>query len=191
MLIEVLDARDPLGCRCLDVERFVRKLDPSKKIVLLLNKIGAHPRLLCLLWLLHLLRLPWLWSWRRRPAAAALGPPDGADWAGATAPSLLPPPCLPPVGRCGLRRGLAEVLLLLPLRPPSRADLVPREVVEQWIKYFREELPSVAFKCSTQKQVQPWVGPPGWLLGWLLEQRPAAAAARRQTCPAAACRAGL
>ena len=48
VLIEVLDARDPLGCRCLDVERFVRKLDPSKKIVLLLNKIGAHPRLLCL-----------------------------------------------------------------------------------------------------------------------------------------------
>jgi nuclear GTP-binding protein len=37
----VLDARDPMGCRCLDVERFVRKIDPSKKIVLLLNKIGA------------------------------------------------------------------------------------------------------------------------------------------------------
>lgn len=41
MLIEVVDARDPLGCRCADVERFVRRLDPSKKIVLLLNKIGA------------------------------------------------------------------------------------------------------------------------------------------------------
>lgn len=29
---------------------------------------------------------------------------------------------------------------------------MPREVVEQWLKYFREELPTVAFKCSTQKQ---------------------------------------
>ena len=29
---------------------------------------------------------------------------------------------------------------------------MPREVAEQWLKYFREELPAVAFKCSTQKQ---------------------------------------
>lgn len=41
MIVEVLDARDPLGCRCLDVERFVRRTDPNKKIILLLNKIGA------------------------------------------------------------------------------------------------------------------------------------------------------
>ena len=41
VIIEVLDARDPLGCRCLDVERFVRRINPAKKIVLLLNKIGA------------------------------------------------------------------------------------------------------------------------------------------------------
>ena len=34
------------------------------------------------------------------------------------------------------------------------ADLVPREVAEQWLKYFREELPAVAFKSSTQKQVR-------------------------------------
>jgi hypothetical protein len=33
-----------------------------------------------------------------------------------------------------------------------RADLVPREVGEKWLKYFREELPTVAFKCSTQHQ---------------------------------------
>ncbi|KAL4451438.1 hypothetical protein ABPG77_009510 [Micractinium sp. CCAP 211/92] len=70
VIIEVLDARDPLGCRCTDVERFIRKLDPSKKVILLLNKI----------------------------------------------------------------------------------DLVPREVAESWLKYFREELPCVAFKSSTQKQ---------------------------------------
>lgn len=42
VIIEVLDARDPLGCRCADVERFVRRTDPSKKIILLLNKIGER-----------------------------------------------------------------------------------------------------------------------------------------------------
>lgn len=31
-------------------------------------------------------------------------------------------------------------------------DLVPREAVEKWLKYLREELPTVAFKCSTQEQ---------------------------------------
>lgn len=70
VILEVLDARDPLSCRCPEVERFVRSISPDKKVVLLLNKI----------------------------------------------------------------------------------DLAPREVVEQWLRYFREELPCVAFKCSTQKQ---------------------------------------
>jgi hypothetical protein len=42
---QVLDARDPEGCRCPDVERYVRSLDPGKKIILLLNKMGeALPR---------------------------------------------------------------------------------------------------------------------------------------------------
>lgn len=40
VILEVLDARDPLGTRCIDMERMVRKADPSKRIVLLLNKIG-------------------------------------------------------------------------------------------------------------------------------------------------------
>lgn len=31
-------------------------------------------------------------------------------------------------------------------------DLVPRDAVEKWLKYFREELPAVAFKCNTQEQ---------------------------------------
>jgi nuclear GTP-binding protein len=70
VVIQVLDARDPAGTRCLEVERFIRKVDPSKRIILLLNKI----------------------------------------------------------------------------------DLVPREVAESWLKYLKEELPAVAFKCSTQKQ---------------------------------------
>ena len=43
VVIEVLDARDPLGCRCLDVERLVRKSGADKKVILLLNKIGKSP----------------------------------------------------------------------------------------------------------------------------------------------------
>ncbi|MQM05004.1 hypothetical protein Taro_037805 [Colocasia esculenta] len=70
IIVEVLDARDPLGTRCIDMEKMVLKSDPNKRIVLLLNKI----------------------------------------------------------------------------------DLVPREAVEKWLKYLREELPAVAFKCSTQAQ---------------------------------------
>lgn len=70
VLLEVLDARDPIGSRCTGVERFVSGKYPEKKIVLVLNKI----------------------------------------------------------------------------------DLVPREAVEQWLKHLRNELPTVAFKCSTQQQ---------------------------------------
>lgn len=70
VILEVLDARDPLGTRCVDMEKMVLNSGPNKKLVLLLNKI----------------------------------------------------------------------------------DLVPREAVEKWLKYLREELPAVAFKCSTQEQ---------------------------------------
>ena len=45
--------------------------------------------------------------------------------------------------------------ILSPPHPDSKnlsTDLVPREVAEAWLKYLREELPTVAFKCSTQKQ---------------------------------------
>ncbi|CAN1234968.1 Guanine nucleotide-binding protein-like NSN1 [Linum perenne] len=70
VILEVLDARDPLGTRCADMEKLVMKSGPEKHLVLLLNKI----------------------------------------------------------------------------------DLVPRESVEKWLKYLREELPAVAFKCSTQEQ---------------------------------------
>lgn len=70
VILEVLDARDPLGTRCVDMEKMVMKSGAEKHLVLLLNKI----------------------------------------------------------------------------------DLVPREAVEKWLKYLREELPAVAFKCSTQEQ---------------------------------------
>ena len=31
-------------------------------------------------------------------------------------------------------------------------DLVPREAVEAWLKYLRQFAPTIAFKCSTQRQ---------------------------------------
>ncbi|KAK2862537.1 hypothetical protein Q5P01_002070 [Channa striata] len=70
VILEVLDARDPLGCRCPQVEQAVIQSGTNKKIVLVLNKI----------------------------------------------------------------------------------DLVSKEIVEKWIKYLRNEFPTVAFKASTQQQ---------------------------------------
>ncbi|XP_061689316.1 guanine nucleotide-binding protein-like 3-like protein isoform X2 [Syngnathoides biaculeatus] len=70
VILEVLDARDPLGCRCPQVEQAVIQSGTDKKIVLVLNKI----------------------------------------------------------------------------------DLVSKEIVEKWIKYLRNEFPTVAFKASTQQQ---------------------------------------
>jgi nuclear GTP-binding protein len=75
VIIQVLDARDPLGCRCPEVEKMAMQClnpdgSPAKRIILLLNKI----------------------------------------------------------------------------------DLVPRDVVQQWIEYFRREYPTLGFKASTQQQ---------------------------------------
>lgn len=42
VILEVLDARDPVGSRCVDMEKMVLKTDPNKRIVLLLNKIGMQ-----------------------------------------------------------------------------------------------------------------------------------------------------
>ena len=67
VIIQVLDARDPLACRSPEVERFVRRMNPDKRVILVMNKI----------------------------------------------------------------------------------DLVPKENVQAWLKYFREEMPCVAFKCAT------------------------------------------
>ncbi|CAH1783426.1 unnamed protein product [Owenia fusiformis] len=70
VVLQVLDARDPLGSRCVEVEQAILDSSAKKKLVLVLNKI----------------------------------------------------------------------------------DLVPRENVEKWLKYLRNEFPAVAFKASTQKQ---------------------------------------
>ncbi|XP_061639925.1 guanine nucleotide-binding protein-like 3-like protein isoform X1 [Phyllopteryx taeniolatus] len=72
VILEILDARDPLGCRCPEVEQAVIQSGTNKKIVLVLNKI----------------------------------------------------------------------------------DLVSKEIVAKWIKYLRNEFPTVAFKASTQQQSQ-------------------------------------
>ena len=70
VILEVLDARDPMGCRCLEAERMFRATGANKKIVLVLNKI----------------------------------------------------------------------------------DLVPKQVVTQWLKVLRNEFPTIAFKANTQQQ---------------------------------------
>ncbi|KAJ6655283.1 hypothetical protein lerEdw1_005475, partial [Lerista edwardsae] len=70
VVLEVLDARDPQGCRCPQVEQAVVQAGVNKKLVLVLNKI----------------------------------------------------------------------------------DLVSKEIVVKWLKYLRNEFPTVAFKASTQQQ---------------------------------------
>merc|ERR1712183_577544 len=44
VIIEALAARDPLGCRCREVEKSILDSNATKKIVLLLNKIDLVPK---------------------------------------------------------------------------------------------------------------------------------------------------
>jgi len=44
VILEVLDARDPLGCRCPDVEQKIVAKHPNKKIIFILNKIDLVPQ---------------------------------------------------------------------------------------------------------------------------------------------------
>lgn len=43
IILEVLDARDPLGCRCKELEAEVLGTGLGKKIILVLNKIDLVP----------------------------------------------------------------------------------------------------------------------------------------------------
>ncbi|RKP01380.1 hypothetical protein CXG81DRAFT_29759 [Caulochytrium protostelioides] len=70
VILQVLDARDPMGCRTREIERMILNAGVNKRIILILNKV----------------------------------------------------------------------------------DLVPKEVTEQWLKYLRNEFPTLAFKASTQMQ---------------------------------------
>ncbi|ONK70770.1 uncharacterized protein A4U43_C04F1350 [Asparagus officinalis] len=54
VIVEVLDARDPLGTRCVDMEKMIFKADPNKRLVLLLNKIDLVPREAVEKWLKYL-----------------------------------------------------------------------------------------------------------------------------------------
>ncbi|GAA5931979.1 hypothetical protein JCM3775_004203 [Rhodotorula graminis] len=55
IVIEVLDARDPVGTRCRAVERELKSLDGGrKKLVLVLNKIDLVPPQVVQQWLAHL-----------------------------------------------------------------------------------------------------------------------------------------
>lgn len=92
VVLEVLDARDPLGCRCVQVEQAILDSGSNKKLILLLNKIGEAVSVTCFRGDVHL-------QWR----------------------------------------------LFL-------ADLVPKDVVQSWLKHLRNEFPTVAFKASTQTQ---------------------------------------
>lgn len=44
VVIEVLDARDPLGCRCPQLEEAVLQREGNKKLILVLNKIDLVPK---------------------------------------------------------------------------------------------------------------------------------------------------
>ncbi|GAB1599107.1 guanine nucleotide-binding protein-like 3 homolog [Argonauta hians] len=54
VILEVLDARDPLGTRCKEVEEAVINSGLNKKIVLVLNKIDLVPRVNIEAWLKYL-----------------------------------------------------------------------------------------------------------------------------------------
>ncbi len=43
ILLEVLDARDPMGCRIKSIEQKFISANPERKIILILNKIDLVP----------------------------------------------------------------------------------------------------------------------------------------------------
>lgn len=59
VLLIVIDARDPEGCRCRALERMIMENDTRKRVILVMNKIDLVPRDAVQAWLKHLrLELP-------------------------------------------------------------------------------------------------------------------------------------
>jgi nuclear GTP-binding protein len=54
VLLFVLDARDPIGCRCPDIEKTVQSQNPNIRIVFILNKIDLVPKEVLQKWLTYL-----------------------------------------------------------------------------------------------------------------------------------------
>jgi len=54
VILEVIDARDPLGTRSISVEKQILEIDPNKIIILVLNKIDLVPKDVVKQWLNYL-----------------------------------------------------------------------------------------------------------------------------------------
>ena len=54
VLLEVLDARDPMGCRCIALEDAVLAKCRGKRVVLVLNKVDLVPADITQRWLSYL-----------------------------------------------------------------------------------------------------------------------------------------
>lgn len=54
VIIHVLDARDPIGTRCVNIENFIRKEKPHKQLLFVLNKCDLVPTWSTARWVSHL-----------------------------------------------------------------------------------------------------------------------------------------
>lgn len=133
VILEVLDARNPLGCRSQEVEQAVMAAGPRKKLVLVLNKIDLVPREVVEDWLKCVCL----------PPLPPLPPNPRSPYA-----------CRPPLGRpkghqfCLVGPAWREV----PGEAPSGARSPRPSSWPTGSRYLRNEYPTVAFKAATQSQ---------------------------------------
>jgi hypothetical protein len=97
---QVLDARDPLACRCLDVERHIRSVNPGKRIILLLNKMDLVPREVGEQWLTYFRQVARRWLLRAPGSAPGALEASLLGSAGAEGPAALVDG---PAGGCACR----------------------------------------------------------------------------------------